>query len=1302
MVSLGVFALFPFLAAAQRLEPSLTGSSENFDIRTDRATASTAFLDRFAARQPAPGIAALSSQRTQAVARLRADFQVDLIDNPEMGTTEVVSAKPGSRFLTGPTNDRVRAMRSFLSAYNDVYGLSAQQVGDLVLVSDYANPAGNMAWVEFEQRINGIPVFQGVIRGGFTAAGELVRTTGPLASGLNSALLPVAPVLSAADAVSTAAQSVGWSAPANTLVQKRTDGARIVFDRGPLADDSKVWPVYFPLGPGVARLAWATEIWGNPDAFLVVLDAENGTVLFRKNLTDNELQAQNVGGGSSQTPTETPADAPANAVANLAPGVDLLALRAFMKTGSNGSGNEVAIPAVGQTVFFHLDLQVWGVGGPVNVQAQARLDGAPYCTVGGAVPTGSAAIGSCQAWVVTAGSHTLQWTLDPTLLVSELDETNNTASKSFTSSTFTSDLVAQRSYMRTAPGGGGIEVLDQPKVGETVVFTTDWQFTGTGAASTVTLRAVLDGTVFCGGSLMNVAPSSTTNTISCSSGWVVTGGQHTVQWDFDYNGEIGEQDEGNNSIFKIFTPGTTQGTQSATYAVYLDDSPAPLSPSNVLPGAGTQAPVISRTLVTLVGNEPPNTFNNLGWIKDGANVTDGNNVEAGIDRDFVDGVDAPVSGVNRVFNFSYDTENDSPLTPAYQKGEVTDMFYWANVHHDRLYLLGFTEAAGNFQNDNFGRGGVPGDRIRAEGQDLCSTSSCSTPLNNANFSTPTDGGRGRMQMYLYPGPNPPRTSGIDHDVVLHELTHGASNRLHNNAAGLTSTMSKGMGEGWSDFYARALLSTADEDPNGIYPKDAWSSYLLKTGFTDNYYYGVRRFPYAVLSNVGANGKPHNPLTFADIDPNQVNTTDGAFPPLSIFGAVPAFEVHNSGEIWCMALLEVRARYINRLGFAVGNQRFLQFVTDGMKLDPINPTFLQGRDSILTAASTGGGTPADIRDIWSGFAIRGMGVSAQVLDAATGSVIEAFDAPTLGPGSGTLVTESIPNGNLDPGESVTASLCLTNISANSANSVTGTLLATGGLTSPSAPQSYGVIPALATVCRSYTFTVVAACGATVTATLQTQEGGGPILTSSYSFTVGTAVAPFAQNFDAVMPPALPMGWSTSTLSGASNLWVTSAATPHTAPNKASTGNPAIVSDNVLTSPTIAMPPGLFKLTFRNFYDTETNYDGGVLEIAIAGAAFQDIITAGGSFIAGGYNGAIPPDFSNPLGDRQAWTGNAGAYLPTTVNMPPSAAGQNIRLRWRMGSDDVQSANGWSVDSISLSGFQCGVATVARRRGQITSN
>jgi hypothetical protein len=233
------------------------------------------------------------------------------------------------------------------------------------------------------------------------------------------------------------------------------------------------------------------------------------------------------------------------------------------------------------------------------------------------------------------------------------------------------------------------------------------------------------------------------------------------------------------------------------------------------------------------------------------------------------------------------------------------MFVWSNRYHDRLYDLGFTEAARNFQQNNFGRGGLGNDRVLAQAQDFSGT-------NNANFLTPSDGSSGRMQMYVFTGPNPDRVSALDQDVLIHELTHGTSNRLHNNANGLNTTMSGGMGEGWSDFYARVMTSGADEDVNGVYAAGGYSTLNIVAGFTDNYYYGIRRFPYAVRSTVGPNGKPHNPLTFADIDPAQINLTDGAYPRGPI-GSSSAFQVHNIGEVWASALFEVRARIITRMG-----------------------------------------------------------------------------------------------------------------------------------------------------------------------------------------------------------------------------------------------------------------------------------------------------------------------------------------------------------------------------------------------------
>ena len=436
---------------------------------------------------------------------------------------------------------------------------------------------------------------------------------------------------------------------------------------------------------------------------------------------------------------------------------------------------------------------------------------------------------------------------------------------------------------------------------------------------------------------------------------------------------------------------TAYQTQSATYNVYTSDSPAPSSPTPALPGSGYQAPTVARTTVTLIGNEAPNTFNNLGWITDGGNTTAGNNAIAGIDRDGINGVDAPVTGAARVFNFAYNPDADSPFTAAYQNGDVTNMFYWVNRYHDATYLLGFTEAARNFQDNNFGRGGLGADRVSAEGQDSSGT-------NNANFTTPADGTPGRMQMYHLgrPGPGSFGRPRSGRHLPRADARH-CQTACTPTPRGLSTNMSGGMGEGWSDFYARSLLSTADEDVNGVYTIGGWATKQVSgPAYLDNYYYGIRRFPYAPRAVTGLNGRPHSPLTFGDIDSTQADLSDGAYPRGPV-GSAQFDQVHNIGEVWAGMLWEVRARFVTRLGHAAGNQRMLQFVTDGMKLDPTAPTMLQARDAIIAAANAGGGTAADIADIWAGFATRGMGTLAQVTNPGTGAinstrVVESYLTP----------------------------------------------------------------------------------------------------------------------------------------------------------------------------------------------------------------------------------------------------------------------------------------------------------------------
>lgn len=150
---------------------------------------------------------------------------------------------------------------------------------------------------------------------------------------------------------------------------------------------------------------------------------------------------------------------------------------------------------------------------------------------------------------------------------------------------------------------------------------------------------------------------------------------------------------------------------------------------------------MSRNAVTLQAvntTESPN-----GWIDDGGMQTLGNNVDAHTDTDANNSPDLPrPTSSTRNFDFAMDL-TQAPST--YKDAAATNLFYFCNYIHDVCYTLGFTESAGNFQTNNFGRGGNGSDAVQADAHDGSGT-------NNANFSTPGDGSPGRMQMYVFTGP----------------------------------------------------------------------------------------------------------------------------------------------------------------------------------------------------------------------------------------------------------------------------------------------------------------------------------------------------------------------------------------------------------------------------------------------------------------------------------------------------------------------------------------------------------------------
>jgi hypothetical protein len=186
-------------------------------------------------------------------------------------------------------------------------------------------------------------------------------------------------------------------------------------------------------------------------------------------------------------------------------------------------------------------------------------------------------------------------------------------------------------------------------------------------------------------------------------------------------------------------------------------------------------------------------------------------------------------------------------------------------------------------------------------------------------------------------------------------------------------------------------------------------------------------------------------------------------------------------------------------------------------------------------------------------------------------------------------------------------------------------------------------------------------------------------------------PPTENFDVgVTPPALPASW-TSAITGSGTDWVTQTTSVDSAPNAAFTPSKATVSTASLISPSVALSAGA-TLSFKHRMNTETNFDGGVLEISVDGGAFQDIVAAGGSFLAGGYtatlandSGCVTAGTTNPIATRQAWTGSIATYTQVTAALPLSTAGHNVAFRWRHGSDCSTAAsgtNGWWIDTIQL--------------------
>ncbi|KAJ8087751.1 hypothetical protein PM082_006588 [Marasmius tenuissimus] len=258
---------------------------------------------------------------------------------------------------------------------------------------------------------------------------------------------------------------------------------------------------------------------------------------------------------------------------------------------------------------------------------------------------------------------------------------------------------------------------------------------------------------------------------------------------------------------------------------------------------------IREGLELLVNPEDPNASPN-GWLT--GTTTEGNNVVSFKGNQTAT---SAATGDGPTFDYTYDATK--PATDANNVNAArVNGFHIANTVHDVLYLYGFTEAAFNFQNDNFGKGGLGNDRVTMSVQDASGT-------NNANFATPPDGQNGRCRMYIFTITNPTRDGVMQNDIPIHELTHGLTNRMTGGGTArcLQTTEAGGMGEGWSDSVAD-WFAQSDQDQIVDFVTGSWV--LNNTA-------GVRSKPYST----SATTNPQRYSTIATL--NEVHGEDRSWP-----------------------------------------------------------------------------------------------------------------------------------------------------------------------------------------------------------------------------------------------------------------------------------------------------------------------------------------------------------------------------------------------------------------------------------------
>jgi extracellular elastinolytic metalloproteinase len=307
---------------------------------------------------------------------------------------------------------------------------------------------------------------------------------------------------------------------------------------------------------------------------------------------------------------------------------------------------------------------------------------------------------------------------------------------------------------------------------------------------------------------------------------------------------------------------------------------------------------------------------------------------------------------------TWDSFDGTPAWDANREQAGTQLFYFVNTFHDWLRDapgVGFSAASGNHE------GSDPVQAQVDDGAALPEPGSCNEHRNNAYVLPIADGTPMLMQFLLWSGNCISGFNDVnpadDAYVVYHEYTHGMSNRLvtySDGTPGLDAEQSWSMDEGLADWYALDYLVS-----HALWADPATAGDLAVGEYENT---DLRSQP--IDCPVGA---------AAAICPGWGTAGSGGYTYGDFAKVFPlGWEPHADGEIWVETLWDLRAAMLAAHP-SDGLTRTRAVVTDAMRLVGSNPSFLDMRNGILTAASLRG--YGDGALIWRVFAARGMGAGA---------------------------------------------------------------------------------------------------------------------------------------------------------------------------------------------------------------------------------------------------------------------------------------------------------------------------------------